>query len=260
MFVPKLLAAVLLLADAGTAQDLRVAAAADLSTVMPKLTATFEKETGTHLSVSLGSSGNFFAEIKNGAPFDVFLSADKSYPQKLQQFGFVDADSPLIYARGKLVLWIPKSSSLHFPANQDGVLIGDLNALAQAQVRHIAIASPDHAPYGRAGVAALDHYGIFDKVKDRLIYGENISQTAQFAESGNADAALIALSTALTDPMRKAGTFVLLPQESYSPLEQQAAVVKTSKNKDQARRFVHFLRSAEAQAAFRQAGFEVPSK
>jgi molybdate transport system substrate-binding protein len=255
--VLKLFAAVLLLAAAGTAQDLKVAAAADLTSVMPKLSAAFQKQTGISLSVSLGSSGNFFAQIRNGAPFDVFMSADKSYPEKLQDSGLTLAGTLFTYARGKLVLWVPNGSRLQFSSNKDGVLTGDLGPLAGAAVQKIAIANPEHAPYGRAAVAALEHYRIYEAVKSKLILGENISQAAQFGQSGNADAALISDSIALTAAMKQKGTFVLLPQESYPPLDQAVVVPKSSKNEQLARRFVEFLRSAQAIAIFRQFGFEV---
>ncbi len=255
MSVLKLFVAVLLLAGAVTAQDFKVAAAADLTSVMPKLSAAFQKQTGTSLSVSLGSSGNFFAQIRNGAPFDVFMSADKSYPEKLQDSGLTVPGTLFTYARGKLVLWVPSGSNLHFSSNKDGVLTGDLAPLAGAH--KIAIANPEHAPYGRAAVAALEHYGIYEKVKSKLILGENISQTAQFGESGNADAALISDSIALTEAMKRKGTFVLLPQESYPPLDQAVVVPKSSQNEQLARRFVEFLRSPQAIAIFREFGFEV---
>jgi molybdate transport system substrate-binding protein len=256
----KLLVSTLLLTIAGSAQDLRVAAAADLSSVMPTLIASFEKQTGGHVSVSLGSSGNFFAQLQNGAPFDVFLSADKSYPEKLQQAGLTELGSLVEYARGKLVLWTPHDSLLRFSSEKNRSLTSDLNALTTASVHRIAIANPEHAPYGRAAVAVLQHYGIYDKVKAKLILGENISQTAQFAQSGNADAAFIAYSIARTPPMEKQGQFLLLPQESYPPLEQAAVVMKSSKNKIQARRFLEFLQSAQTQAMLREFGFETVPK
>src|SRR5947209_1263157 len=173
------------LLTAGRAQELKVAAASDLSAAMQKLTPACEKQTGIHVSVSLGSSGNFLAQIQNGAPFDVFLSADRSYPEKLEQAGQAEPGSLTPYARGRLVIWTAKSSSLHFETKEGNVLSGGLEALARPEVRKIAIANPEHAPYGRAAVAALQHFGIHDQVKSKLVLGENISQAAQFAQSGN---------------------------------------------------------------------------
>lgn len=256
MSVLKLLIFALFLTAGCAAQDLKVAAAADLSSVMPSLAAAFEKQTGTHVSVSLGSSGNFFAQIQNGAPFDVFLSADRSYPEKLQQAGLTVTGTLVSYARGKLVLWTPNNSHLHFAADKHGTLTGDLKGLLTPDVRRIAIANPDHAPYGRAAVAVLQHYGIYYQLRPKLIRGENISQTAQFAQSGNADAAFIAYSIALTEPMKKQGHVLLLPKESYPPLDQAAVVLKSSANKASAERFVEFLHSPEAEAILRQFGFE----
>lgn len=260
MSVLKLLALTLFLTVACAAQDLKVAAAADLSSAMPSLGAAFEKQTGIRVNVSLGSSGNFFAQIQNGAPFDVFLSADRSYPEKLKQAGLTEPETLVSYARGKLALWIPNRSALRFAADKNGMLTGDLEGLLAPEVQRIAIANPEHAPYGRAAVAVLVHYRIYDKAKTKLVFGENISQTAQFAQSGNADAAFIAYSIALTAPMKKQGQFLLLPQESYPPLEQAAVVPKSSSNKTQARRFVEFLKSAGAEAILRQFGFEVAPK
>jgi molybdate transport system substrate-binding protein len=254
--VLKLLILTLFLTAGCAAQELKVAAAADLSSVMPRLAAAFQKQTGAHVNVSLGSSGNFFAQIQNGAPFDVFLSADRSYPEKLQAAGLTEPGTLVTYARGRLVLWMPDTSPLHFTAGKSGVLRGDLKSLPGPQVRRIAIADPEHAPYGRAAVAVLQYYGVYQNVKPKLILGENISQTAQFAQSGNADAAFIAYSIALTAPMEKRGHVVLLPQESYPPLDQAAVVPRSSRNKEQARRFLEFLKSGEAQTILRQFGFE----
>ncbi|HMC31440.1 MAG TPA: molybdate ABC transporter substrate-binding protein [Candidatus Angelobacter sp.] len=245
---------------AGRAQELRIAAAADLSAAMEKLLPAFEKQTGIHVSVSLGSSGNFFAQIQNGAPFDVFLSADKSYPEKLEQTGQAEPGTLTAYARGRLVLWMVKSSTLRFETKDRNVLSGGLEALARPEVRKIAIANPEHAPYGRAAVAVLQHYKVYDQIKGKLVLGENISQTAQFAQSGNADVGFIALSLALASAMANEGRYVLLPEESYPAIEQAGIVVRTSKNKEQARRFLNFLTSPEGQAILRNAGFEAPHR
>lgn len=259
MSVLKLLAISILLGISCAAQQLKVAAAADLSSVMPSLVAAFEKQTGLRVSVSLGSSGNFFAQIQNGAPFDVFLSADRSYPERLQETNLAQPGSMVEYARGKLVLWTPRSSQLHFAADKDGALLGDLGGLSAPAVRRIAIANPEHAPYGRAALAVLEYYGIYEKVREKLVLGENIAQTAQFAQAGNADVACIAYSIALTPQMKARGQFVLIPQYSYPPLEQAAVVLKSSKNKAQAQRFLEFLGTAKAQAILRRFGFEAVS-
>src|SRR5262252_7849889 len=169
------------------AQELKVAAASDLTDAMQKLAPAFAKQTGIHVSVSVGSSGNFFAQIQNGAPFDVFLSADRSYPEKLLQAGKAEANSLTPYARGRLVLWCAKSTGLHLPSKDGKTLDGGLDFLKKSEVHKIAIANPEHAPYGRAAVAAMEHFKVYEEVKPKLVLGENISQTAQFAQSGNAD-------------------------------------------------------------------------
>jgi molybdate transport system substrate-binding protein len=251
----------LLLAVApGAAQDLKIAAASDLTAALANLTPEFEKESGIHVNISLGSSGNFFAQIQNGAPFDLFLSADQSYPQKLEQAGLAEPGTLLTYARGKLVLWIPADSPLHFAVDKNGILTGDLNPLLSPSVQRIAIANPAYAPYGRAAEAVLQHYGIYEQVKPRLVLGENISQTAQFGQSGNAQAAFIAMALAVTPEMRRNGRFVVLPQDSYPPLDQAAVVLRSSRQKMEARRFLEFLQSPEARKILREFGFEVPAK
>jgi molybdate transport system substrate-binding protein len=237
---------------------LKVAAASDLSAAMEQLAPAFEKKTGIRASVSLGSSGNFFAQIQNGAPFDAFLSADRSYPEKLEKAGQAEPGSVIAYARGKLVLWLPNSSHLQL-GSQDRQL-ETLSMLRERAVRKIAIANPEHAPYGRAAVAALQHFQVYDQVKDKLVLGENISQTAQFAQSGNADVAFLALSIAQSAPMEQAGRWLSLPDASYPAIEQAGAIISSSTHKPEARLFLDFLCSAEAQVILHKFGFEAPAK
>ncbi|HLY92014.1 MAG TPA: molybdate ABC transporter substrate-binding protein [Candidatus Angelobacter sp.] len=260
MSVLKYLVAGLLLIGAAAAQELRVAAASDLAGAMQKLAPAFEKQTGIHVSVSLGSSGNFFAQIQNGAPFDVFLSADQSYPEKLLQAGKAEPGSLTPYARGRLVLWTARSSGLHLAGRDGKTLRGNLDFLNAAAVHRIAIANPDHAPYGRAAAAALQHYKIYDQVQSKLVLGENISQTAQFALSGNAQVGFIGLSGALSPAMASSGEYVLLPDDSYPPIEQAAIVVAASQNKKQAQLFLKFLMSDEGQAILKELGFQAGKK
>jgi molybdate transport system substrate-binding protein len=269
-----------IVSGAGAQQEIRVAAAADLTSAMQKLCPAFEKQTGVHVAVSLGSSGNFFAQIQNGAPFDVFLSADKSYPEKLLAAGQAEPNSLTPYARGRLVLWTAKTSKLQLPATdgqtkdgqakdgqakdgktKDGkTLSGNLDFLKGPEVRKIAIANPEHAPYGRAAVAAMEHFKVYDDVKPKLVLGENISQTAQFAQSGNADVGFVGLSGALSESMASSGSYVLLPDDSYPPIEQAGVIVASSKNKEQAQRFLKFLMSPEGQAIMKDLGFEAGKK
>lgn len=250
----------LLFSGVARPQELKIAAASDLSAVMQKLVPAFERQTGIRVSVSLGSSGNFFAQIQNGAPFDVFLSADKSYPERLEQAGLVEPGSLTDYASGRLVIWTSKKSGLGLSFTDNRMLTDDLSRLANPSVGKIAIANPEHAPYGRAAVAALQHYKIYDRVKDRLVLGENISQTAQFLQSGNADVGFLALSVAMSPEMESKGRWLRLPEASYPAIAQAAVAVKSSKNKEQAQRFLKFLTSPEARLILAEAGFMPPQK
>lgn len=218
---------------------------------MPSLAEAFERQTGIHVAVSLGASGNFFAQIQNGAPFDVFLSADRGYPEKLEQAGKTEPGTLTVYGRGRLVLWIPKRLNARFTP-------GDLKWLASDQVRKISIANPEHAPYGRAAMAALRHYGLDEQLRAKLVLGENVSQAAQFAQSGNADVAFIGLALAVSGPMAADGHYMLIDQESYPPLDQAGVIVRASQHKAEARRFMEFLVSERVQKLLRTSGFESP--
>jgi molybdate transport system substrate-binding protein len=234
--------------SAVSAQGLRVAAASDLQAVLPGLVARFEKQTGGRVAVTFGSSGNLFAQIRNGAPFDVFLSADIDYPRRLEAEGLIERGSVARYAVGRLVLWTRRDSGVD--------LRRGLASLTQPAVRRIAIANPEHAPYGRAAVAALRAAGIDDTIRDRLVLGENISQAAQFAQSGNADVGIIARSLTSAPALRSTGVVVDVPGELHPPIEQGAGVVRSARDADLARRFVAFLVSSEGAASFEAAGFD----
>src|SRR5438270_10797352 len=232
------------------AEELNVAAASDLSFAMKELAANYEKQTGTVVKVTLGSSGNFFTQIQNGAPFDLFFAADIDYPRKLEAAGLGEADTLYHYATGKIVLWVPADSKLDVSKG--------LALLTDASVRKIAIANPKHAPYGRAAVAAMTKQGIYEKVTDKLVFGENISQTAQFVESGNADTGIIALSLALAPARAGKGKYFEIPQDLYPPLDQGAIVIKASQKKEQAKQFLAYLKTAESVALMQRYGFKLP--
>jgi len=229
-------------------QEIRVAAASDLQFVFTEVAARFEKQSGDAVRLSFGSSGNFFSQLQNGAPFDLFFSADIQYPQRLQDAGFGEPGALYSYARGKIVLWLPANSTLD--ANRG------LNLLLDPGVRKVAIANPAHAPYGQGAVAALKSAGIYDKVMEKLVFGENVSQAAQFVASGNADAGLIALSIAVSPAIKSKGRYFLVPEDSYPPLEQAGIILKSSANKETARCFMDFLRSPEIVGLMEQYGFE----
>ena len=217
---------------------------------MKELTARFERQTGSKINLVFGSSGNFFAQLQNGAPFDLFFSADIEYPRKLEAAGLAEPGSLYEYATGKIVLWVPGNS----PVDLDR----GLAAVADPAIRRLAIANPAHAPYGRAAETALKKTGVWEQVSSRLVFGENISQTAQFAYSGNADAAILALSLVLAPAMKEHGRYFVIPQQMYPPLRQGAVIVKKSAHKDLASRFMEFLKMPETRSLFTQYGFQEP--
>lgn len=239
------------LAGQARAEDITVAAAADLSYALKDLAHRFTAKTGTGVKLSFGSSGNLYSQIQNGAPFDLFFSADADYPKKLVEAGQVDANSLRTYAVGHLVLWVPNSVPLDPQKLQ-------MDLLTRPEVKRIATANAQHAPYGRAAMAALEHFGLKDKVASKLVVGENISQAAQFVQSGNAQAGLIALSLALAPAMKDSGRYWELPSESYPELQQAAGVVAGSKQKAAAQAFLNYVTSAEGRGILQQYGFHTP--
>lgn len=248
----RLLLALLLILGAAhaSAQELMVAAASDLSAVFPEIAARFQKETGQKVRLNFGSSGQFVVQIENGAPFDLFFSADLLYALRLESEGLLEPGSVYRYAVGKVVLYAPNGSPVN-PAQ-------GLRALLSPAVHKIAIANPEHAPYGRAAVEALRHEGIYDRVQDKLVIGENISQAAQFVQSGNADAGILALSLARSPAMSSSGRYAELPITDYAPLVQAAGILKSSKNKGLATSFLTYLRRPEVVQLLKQHGFALP--
>lgn len=233
-------------------KEVRVAAAADLKFAMMELAGQFEKQTGTKVNATYGSSGNFFSQLQNGAPFDLFFSADINYPKKLEAAGLAESGTLYEYAVGRIVIWTPADAKVD-------VVKEGWKALLDERVKKIAIANPEHAPYGRAAVAALQKAGIYEQVKARLVYGENISQAAQFVQSGNAQAGIIALSLAIS-PAMKEGKSWEIPAEMHAAIEQGAIVMKNAKNKDMARAFLEFVKSEAGRASLAKYGFAAPRK
>jgi molybdate transport system substrate-binding protein len=232
------------------AQGLTVAAASDLQSALPELTAEFEKETGQQVRLIFGSSGNFFTQAENGAPFDVFLSADIDYPRRLEGAGLVERGSLYEYATGHIVLWTRHDSGVDVSRG--------LTVLTDARVRRVALANPEHAPYGRAAVAALRHERLYERVQGKLVLGENISQAAQFAESGSADVGLLALSLALSPTLKSSGTYVEIPASWYPPIKQAAVVLASSRQKALARQFIEYLKRPATVRVLQSYGFTVP--
>jgi molybdate transport system substrate-binding protein len=231
------------------AQEIVVAAAADLQFAMQDISARFQKETGKTVKPIYGSSGNFFQQIQNGAPFDVFFSANLDYPKKLEAAGLTDPGSYYSYAKGKIVIWVPKESKLD--------LSSGVQALLDPSIKKIAIANPQHAPYGQAAVAAMQKENVYEKVKDKFVLGENISQTASFVASGAADVGIVALSLALSPNMKDKGRYAEVPGAEYPPIEQACVILGSSKNKETARQFLSFVKTAPIADLLRSYGFDV---
>jgi molybdate transport system substrate-binding protein len=232
------------------AQDLTIAAAADLQFAMQDISARFQKETGKKVNVIYGSSGNFFQQIENGGPFDMFFSANLDYPKKLEAADLTEKDTYYQYASGKIVVWVPNESKLD--------LSSGLKALLDPSIKKIAVANPQHAPYGQAAVAAMQKENVYDKVSGKLVLGENISQTASFVVSGSADVGVVALSLALSPNMKDHGRYVEIPAADYPPIQQACVVLKTSKNKEVARQFLAFLKTPQVSSLLKAYGFNVP--
>lgn len=231
--------------------ELVVAAAADLSTVLKEIADEYEKKTGVTVKLSFGASGALTQQIQNGAPFDLFFSADMDYPRQLIAGGQAVGPNPYEYAVGKLVLWLPADSPLD--VEHKGIQI-----LLDPSVKKIAIANPLHAPYGRAAVAALKHYSLYDQVSSGLVLGENVSQAAQFAESGNAQVGFVALAHAIAPSMQGKGKYWEVPSDAYPPLAQGAVVLSHSAHKKEAEDFLQYIKAKEVSDLLRKYGFTLP--
>ena len=233
------------------AGQITVAAAADLTFAFKEVTARFQKDTGNTVKLSFGSSGNIFSQIQNGAPYDMFFSADVNFPSKLEAADMTEPGTLYEYATGKIVIWVQSQSALDL--NQG------LKVLLNPSIHKIAIANPQHAPYGAAAVAAMRKEGIYDQIANKLVLGENISQTAQFVESGNADIGIVALSLALAPAMKNSGRYVEIPPADYPPIIQATVILKSAPNKEIAKRFLAFLKEPATVALMGQYGFVPPN-
>jgi molybdate transport system substrate-binding protein len=243
--------AFMLMAEMVTAQEFTVAAAADLQFAMQDISTRFQQKTSNHVKVIYGSSGNFAQQIQNGAPFDMFFSANLDCPKQLEASGLTEADSFYQYATGKIVVWVPNNSQVDVHSG--------VQSLLAPSVKKIAIANPQHAPYGKAAVSAMQKSGVYDKVKDKLVLGENISQTASFVVSGSADVGIVALSLALSPNMKDKGRYTEIPNTDYPPIEQACVILRSSKNIAVAKAFLDFLKTDAIKELLRSYGFEVPS-
>ncbi len=228
-----------------------VAAASDLQYALSEISEAFTRATGSPVKLSFGSSGNFARQIMQGAPYELLFSADEDYVRMLQARGLTEGAGAL-YAIGRLALFAPKGSAVKADAEMRDLAA----AAADGRLRRIAIANPEHAPYGRAARAALMHKGLWEKLQARLVLGENVSQTAQFAISGSVDAALIAYSLTFSEAMKRAGSIAPVPHEWHAPLAQRMVLLRGAG--ETARRFFAFAQSAPARAVFERHGFSLP--
>jgi molybdate transport system substrate-binding protein len=236
-----------LAAPAQSPKELHIAAAADLQPVLPTLAAEYEQATGVKIIPSFGSSATLAQQILNGDPQDLFLSADYVRPEQLVAANLTTSHVPVPYARGVLVLWARKDS----PAQPLS-----LDALTSSKVLKIAVANSQHAPYGFAAEKALASLGLTEKVASKLVVAENIGQTAQFAESGNAQVGIISQTIASSPHYRDLGTFVLFPPHSYPDIRQCAVVLKSSKNQEEAQKFLDWLTSSTVQQSLTKFGLD----
>ena len=230
-----------------TSPELTVAAAADLIPALEQIGAEFEQTKGTKVTFSFGSTGLLTRQIENGAPMDLFMAASADYINQLESKGLIVPDTKAIYARGRLTLWTSGDNHLR---------IEKITDLIRPEIKRIAIANPDHAPYGIAAREALQKAGVWESVKSKLVYGENIRQTLQFAQTGNVEVAIVALSLSKGSD----GTWVLIPEELHQPLNQVLAVIKSTKNEKEARAFAEFVTGQRGREILSQYGFSFPDE
>ena len=257
VFLPILVAVLLILWDGMAGANERVvqvAAAADLKFALDEILESFHRQhQDIKAQVTYGSSGNFFAQLTNRAPFDVFFSADVDYPRKLVEQGLALKETEFLYAVGRLVVWVPRQSSV------DLERLG-IQALLDPSVRKIAIANPKHAPYGRAAEAAMRKLGVYEQVQERFVYGENIAQTAQFIQTGAADIGIIALALALAPALREEGRYWGIPLDAYPRLDQGGVVLAWAKDMAAAQALRAFVLGPEGKAVLRRYGFFLPGE
>jgi molybdate transport system substrate-binding protein len=228
-------------------QSVTVSAAADLTPAFQEIGREFERQEGTKVVFNFGSTGQLAQQIEQGAPVDLFAAANVSFIDGLEQKGLVVNDTKALYAQGRITLWTRADSALKLERVED---------LARPEVKRVAIANPEHAPYGAAAREALQAAGVWEAVQPKLVYGENISQTLQYAESGNADAAVVALSLST----QSKGRWALIPAELHKPLNQALAVIRGTRHEQEARRFAAFVNSPKGREVMRRYGFVLPGE
>jgi molybdate transport system substrate-binding protein len=238
----------------GAQTVLRVAAAADLKFALDELISEFHAaHPGTRVEVSYGSSGNFFAQLQNRAPFDVYFSAEVSYPRKLAAAGHALDGDVFLYAVGRIVVWARNSAPIDVAAR-------GIRSLLEPGVRKVAIANPQHAPYGAAAVEAMEALGVYEEIKSRLVYGENVAQTAQFVQSGAADVGILALALALAPSMQKEGRYWEIPLDAYSRIDQGGMIPAWATQPDAARALRDFVLEERGRGVLARYGFSLPER
>lgn len=242
-----LLALGLIFTSGAIADEVKVAVAANFTAPIQALAPAFEQATGHKLVASFGATGQFYAQIKNGAPFDVFLSADDSTPAKLESEGDTLPGSRFTYAIGSLVLWSADASYLD----------GSDAALKAGQFKHLSIANSKAAPYGLAATQVLDKLGLSDAVKSKLVEGQNITQAHQFVSTGNAELGFVALSQVYKDGQVSSGSAWIVPDDMYDPIKQDAVILKQGANNPAAAALVEYLKGPEAAKVIKSFGYKL---
>ncbi len=227
-------------------QELTVAAASDLTPAFEEIKREFESSHTIKVVFVFGSTGMLTRQIENGAPMDLFAAANVSYIDQLDQKGLIIPDTKTIYARGRITMWTLNDSNLRLATISD---------LARPEVTRVAIANPDHAPYGLAARQAFESAGVWELVKPKLVYGDNIRQTLQYAETGNVEVAIVALSLS----MQSNGRWSLIPEELHQPLDQGLGIMKSTKNEQAARGFAAFVSGPQGRAILQKYGFSFPA-
>ena len=222
--------------------ELTVAAASDLTPVFEELGREFESATKTKVVFVFGSTGMLTRQIENGAPYDLFAAANVSYIDQLEQKGLIIPDSKVVYARGRITLWTANESPVRFQGIAD---------LARPEIQRVAIANPDHAPYGLAAKQALQSAGVWDRVQPKLVYGDNVRQTLQYAQTGNVEVAIVSLTLSINSN----GRWSLIPENLHQPIDQGLAIMKSTRNEPAARAFITFLSSPQGKAIMKKYGF-----
>lgn len=240
----------LLLATAAQAEKITIAAAADLKFALDEIVTGFNKShSGDEVQVVYGSSGKFHTQIQQGAPYDLFFSADIGYPRELAKQGLAASEAKP-YAVGRIVLW---------SADMDATKM-TLTSLADPKIAKIAIANPKHAPYGKRAEEALRSAGLWDKLQPKLVFGENIAQTAQYVQSGNAQMGILALALVLNPELSKKGGYYLIPDTMHNPLEQGFIITKMGANKIIAKQFADYMGSKQVRSIMTKYGFVLPGE